>query len=242
MFQVEKMRPTLPAVLPAALSAALSSKATTTWLTGIAIAATLSLTACGKSEKIPTTAERLSTVQQKQETQPDFYVPRKTVDYMADLKSLKDAPAKAVPARPVETKPAPVETKVAAAPPPVQAPVPQPVTPAPTPTAPASNVVASSAPTARPAPPRTDAVPLISAISREQPAFPREALRAGIETGTVRARMTINAAGDVTNVAILQSQPARVFDRSVQQALSRWKFNPGTEGRTFETEVGFKSN
>lgn len=79
-------------------------------------------------------------------------------------------------------------------------------------------------------------------VSREQPTFPRDALRAGIETGTVRARMTINAAGEVTNVAILQAQPARVFDRSVQQALGRWKFNTGTDGRTFDTEVGFKAS
>jgi TonB family protein len=57
----------------------------------------------------------------------------------------------------------------------------------------------------------------------------------------VRARLTINAAGDVTNVAILQAQPVRVFDRSVQLALGRWKFNAGVDGRTFDTEVGFKA-
>ena len=209
----------------------------------------LALTACGKSDRIPTTAERLSSVQQKQETQPDFYVPRKTVDYMADLKSLKDAPAKtepvpvskAEPAKAVESRPAPQETKVAAAPAPAPAPVSQPVTPPPTAAAPPPNVVASAAPTARPAAPRQDAVPIVSVVSREQPAFPREALRSGVENGTVRARMTINAAGEVTNVAILQAQPARVFDRSVQQALGRWKFNPGTDGRTFDTEIGFKA-
>ena len=219
-----------------------------TLFSGVTIA--LALSACGKSERVPTTAERLSSVQQKQETQPDFYVPRKTVDYMADLKSLKDAPpkvepvpaAKAEPSKAVETRSAPQETKVAAAPAPAPTPVPQPVTPPPTAAAPPPNVVASAAPTARPAPPRQDAVPVISVVSREQPAFPREALRSGVENGTVRARLTINAAGDVTNVSILQAQPARVFDRSVQSALSRWKFNPGTEGRTFDTEIGFKAN
>ena len=66
-------------------------------------------------------------------------------------------------------------------------------------------------------------------------------MRAGVETGTVRARMTISASGEVTNVAILKAEPARVFDRSVQQALSRWKFNAGADGRSFDTEVGFKS-
>jgi len=211
------------------------------------IAAIGTLPGCGKADKIPTTAERLSTVQQKQETQPDFYVPRKTVDYMADLKTLKDAPARPEPARvetakPTATKPAAQEPKAAAAfaAPPAQA-APQPASTAlPASSAPASNVVASSAPTARPAA-KQEAVPVVSVISREQPAFPRDALRAGIENGSVRARMTINAAGEVTNVVILQAQPARVFDRSVQLALGRWKFNTGADGRTFDTEVGFKA-
>ncbi len=132
----------------------------------LGLAAASLLAACGKSDRVPTTAERLASVQNKQETQPDFYVPRKTVDYMTDLKSLKDAPSKpepapvkAEPARPVETKPAPVETKVAAAPTPAPAPVqaaPAPVqTPPPSAAAPASNVVASAAPPppARPRPP-----------------------------------------------------------------------------------------
>lgn len=225
-----------------------------------------SLSGCGKSEKIPTTADRLAAVLQKQETQPDFYVPRKTVDYMADLKSLKDAPARIEPApvssRPVpanaaDPKPAARENAAAAPEAAPQQPAPQPVptntqtlvpTPSPTPappatasaSAPPSNVVASSAPTARPAP-KQDTVPVVSVISREQPEFPRDAMRAGIESGSVRARMTISAAGDVTDVAILQAQPERVFDRSVRSALGRWKFNAGADGRTFDTEVGFKA-
>lgn len=213
------------------------------------LAAVGALSGCEKSEKIQTTAERLSAVQQKQETQPDFYVPRKTVDYMTDLKSLKDAPAKPEPAaaRPDAAKagaakPAAAENKIATAPAPVPvqtAPQPAPAPP-PVATAPASNVIASTAPTTRPAP-KQETAPALSVVSREQPAFPRDALRAGIESGTVRARMTIGAAGDVTEVAILQAQPARVFDRSVKQALGRWKFNAGKDGRTFDTEVAFKA-
>ena len=215
------------------------------------LAAIGNLSGCGKSEKVQTTAERLSSVQQKQETQPDFYVPRKTVDYMGDLKSLKDAPVrpepappKAEPAKPAASKTAAQDTKVASAPAPVHAAQSPAAQSSPTPTsaiaASANNVVASAAPTARQAP-RQESAALISVISREQPAFPRDALRNGIESGTVRARMTINASGEVTNVAILQAQPPRVFDRAVQLALERWKFNPGTEGRTFDTEIGFKA-
>lgn len=206
-----------------------------------------SLTSCGKTEKIPTTAERLSAIQQKQETQPDFYLPRKTVDYMTDLKSLKDAPAKPEPAqpreiaRPAEKRPDAPESRTITAPAPVT-PAAQ-TLPASQPTVtsvPAASVVASATPSARPAP-KPEPAPSIIVIGREQPAFPRDALRDGIEGGTVRARMTINAAGEVTNVAILQAQPPRVFDRSVQLALGRWKFNPGAEGRTFDTEIAFKA-
>lgn len=206
----------------------------------------LALAACGKTEKIPTTTERLASVQQKQETTPDFYVPRKTVDYMSDLKNIKDAP-KEVPKAPERASaPAPAPAPVAAAPTPAPvaaipvktAPAPAPVVAQPAASAPASNVVASAAPTARPAAPAPSTA--VTVLSREQPDFPREAVRAGVESGTVRARLTIGPAGDVTNVAIVQAQPARVFDRAVQVALARWKFNPGAEGRTYDTEVLFQ--
>lgn len=206
------------------------------------------LAACGKSDRTPTTTERLAAVQQQQATQPDFFVPRKTVDYMADLKSIKDAPPKAesVPAKAEASKPPdpkgsrvqPAETKPAS----VAAGTPPPVVPSLA--APSANVIASAAPNAaatRPAPPSRDVTPVVAVVAREQPEFPREAMRAGIDTGNVRARLSINAAGDVTEVSILQAQPPRVFDRSVKQALARWKFNAGADGRSYETDVGFKA-
>ena len=221
--------------------------ANATGLLAIATLATLAILAgCGKNERIPTTAERLSSVQQKQATQPDFYVPRKTVDYMGDLKSLKDTPAKqdpppvaakAEPARPaVAAAPAPVETRPAA---PAPAPVPQQAA-APAPSAPPPNVVASAAPTARPAAPQ-ESPQSVNVLHREQPEFPREAMRSGVESGQVRARVSINAAGEVTNVSILQAQPARVFDRSVQAAMRKWRFNAGADNRSYETEIAFRA-
>jgi TonB family protein len=248
-----------------------------------ALAAIIILGGCQKTERAPTTEERLKSVAEKQETTPDFYVPRKTVDYMADLKNIRetapkaDAPpakeetkdsareaakaarlaAAANAAAAVETPKAVVPTAATPAPPPVTAPSFAPVTTAaPTPAAPAARpaadaapanatppptTVASAAPTARPAsPPSSTASPIVSVVAREQPEFPREAARQGVESGTVRARLTINAAGDVTNVAIVQAKPGRVFDRAVTSSLSRWKFNPGTEGRNYETEIVFQ--
>ena len=207
------------------------------------------LTACQKPEAVPTTADRLKYVEQKQQTQPDYYVPRKVVDYMSDLKTLKDNTPK--PAPPVEavstpnavktpeTRTAVAETKPAAPVVVTPTPAPTPVQAAPVVAAPAANVVASAAPTARPVLPK-EVASAVTVITREQPDFPRDAIRSGVESGSVRARVIINAAGGVSSVVILEAKPSRVFDRSVTQALLRWKFNPGTEGRTYETEINFK--
>ena len=203
------------------------------------------LTACQKSEVVPTTAERLKSIEQKQETQPDFYLPRKTVDYMSDLKSLKDTapkPAPPAPSAPATTKPPEAKPTVAenrAVAPPVTTPVAPPVRAPTAPAVPAANVVASAVPTARPTPPNEVAATL-TVLSREQPEFPRNAIRAGVESGSVRAKLVINAAGGVSTVVIVEANPSRVFDRSVTDALLRWKFNPGAEGRTYETQINFK--
>ena len=211
------------------------------------LALSSALIACQKTEPLPTTADRLKYVEEKQQTQPDYHVPRKVVDYMSDLKSLKEntpkpaTPAVQVPvpvaAKSPEVKAAVAEIKPAA--PTVATPPPVPVLAAPLVTAPAANVVASAAPTARPVPPK-EVASAVTVISREQPDFPRDAIRAGIESGSVRARIIINAAGSASSVVIIEARPIRVFDRSVTQALLRWKFNPGADGRTYETEINFK--
>ncbi len=239
------------------------------------------LTACQKTDLGPTTAERLKSAEQRQQSVPDFYVPRKTVDYMTDLKAIKEtAPPVEPPKKDANTKDATAKTATvdakgasgkadtsnattqiaaatspvpvpaptlapsgllgaapaAATPPPVSAPQPKAAEPAMTP---APVVVATAPPTSRPAPTQ-EASPIVSVVAREQPEFPRDAARQGVESGAVRARLTISASGDVTNVTILQARPLRVFDRSVTSALSRWKFNPGADGRTYDTEVNFQ--
>ena len=173
--------------------------------------------------------------------------PRKIVDYMAGMKDLKDynkpvdkselakEAATAVQAASAAKKAA--ETKQASAPAPKAAEptaAPAPVQPPPT-KAPGDNVVAKAAPSAAPS-----VVTTATPVSREAPEFPREAVKASVDSGTVRARMTIDAAGNVTNVLIVEARPARVFDRAVRDTLGRWKFNSGAEGRSYETEVEFR--
>jgi periplasmic protein TonB len=157
-----------------------------------------------------------------------------------------DAPREAPVAR--EPPPAPV-------PPPREAPKPVlppetakraasvPATPPPAapasaakPAAPPRADLASAKPAAAPAPEAAVA----RLITRVDPDFPPEAVRAGVERGTVRARLTLDAAGNVTQVEVLEADPRRVFDRAVVRALSQWKFTEGAAGRSVDSEVAFR--
>ncbi len=77
-------------------------------------------------------------------------------------------------------------------------------------------------------------------VSRVDPEFPREAQLASVEKGRVKARLTVDASGEVTRVDIVESNPRRVFDRAVVRSLSQWRYERGAEGRTIEVELDFK--
>ena len=77
-------------------------------------------------------------------------------------------------------------------------------------------------------------------VSKVEPEFPREAAQADVTKGTVKARMVIDAAGEVTRVEILEAIPRRIFDRAVTRALSQWRFAAGDGGRSFEIVIDFK--
>lgn len=107
---------------------------------------------------------------------------------------------------------------------PVQAPRTESVAPTPAPSQPAP-VVAS-----------TEAI----VVSRSAPPFPVEGVRQGLQAGFVKARMTIDARGNVSNVEILESRPITAFGRETRLTLKDWKFNPGTPNRTYDIELSFK--
>ena len=65
-------------------------------------------------------------------------------------------------------------------------------------------------------------------------------LVSGAQQGRVKARMTLDASGEVTRVEILDSNPRRVFDRAVVRSLSQWKYAPGADARSVEVEVEFR--
>lgn len=88
-------------------------------------------------------------------------------------------------------------------------------------------------------PARADATPPVP-LHREPVEFPIDAARRKIERGVVRARITIDAVGGVSQVQVLESRPGRVFDNEALRALALWRFAAGAEGRTLEVEIEFK--
>ncbi|HEV6964037.1 MULTISPECIES: energy transducer TonB [Roseateles] len=77
-------------------------------------------------------------------------------------------------------------------------------------------------------------------VKKVPPDFPREAAQKGISTGVVKAKLTIEADGKVSDVEIVEAEPKRVFDRAVKSALMEWKFEPG-EKATHEVKLVFKN-
>jgi protein TonB len=77
-------------------------------------------------------------------------------------------------------------------------------------------------------------------VHRVDPEFPIEAVKAGATKGKVTARLTLDAAGKVTNVEIVDAMPRRLFDRAVTRALGDWRYAEGSAGRVVEVEVAFK--
>ena len=70
-----------------------------------------------------------------------------------------------------------------------------------------------------------DVAPLV----RIEPDYPTRAAQRGIE-GYVVVQFTITPAGTVKDAIVLDAEPDGVFDSAAVAAISRWKYNPKTEG------------
>jgi protein TonB len=79
------------------------------------------------------------------------------------------------------------------------------------------------------------------AISKEAPAFPSDALDEGIDSGSVKVRISVAGDGSVTGVEILEAQPKRIFDKAVTRAVMRWKYEATGTAETVDTQLTFKS-
>ena len=104
------------------------------------------------------------------------------------------------------------------------------------PAPPAPVVVAPPAP---PAPPKPAVRRGVVPVEREDPVYPRAAIRAGIEKGRVLARVNIDEKGNVTEVTIVSAEPPRHFDVAVRSALMKWRFKAEGEKYVAEIEVVF---
>lgn len=147
----------------------------------------------------------------------------------AKLKAAQDAlAAQSAPAVPVVNPAAPTPTEPTPSAQPqaqVQAPAPAPVEaappPRPTPAAPAPARAAGD----------------LVAVSTPQPVYPPDAKRAGT-AGQVVVSFTVNTDGSVSDIDIVSARPRGVFERNVQAAVRRWKFEPisgpQTVTRTFD--------
>lgn len=120
-------------------------------------------------------------------------------------------------------------------------------TPTSTPVVTAPITIPTSTPTSAPAVPAKTSPPapspattqnILTPISTPQPSYPPEAQRAG-KVGAVVASFTVNTDGSVSNITIVSSKPRGVFDRSVQAAVRRWKFQPIDKAQTVTRTFNF---
>jgi protein TonB len=78
-------------------------------------------------------------------------------------------------------------------------------------------------------------------VKKVAPEFPREAMKQSVDSGTVKAKMTIEPDGKVSDVTIVEAQPPRVFDRAVKSALMDWRFEPSGEKQSHEVKLVFSN-
>lgn len=66
-----------------------------------------------------------------------------------------------------------------------------------------------------------DVIPLVTI----RPMYPRDAAMKGIE-GWVQVEFTITPIGTVIDPRVIDSEPARIFNREALRAIVKWKFKP----------------
>lgn len=93
------------------------------------------------------------------------------------------------------------------------------------------NIVSTNAPTVgldssnKIAVVRQNNVPPPEPVKRVSPIYPKRALHRKIE-GFVKAKMKVDADGNVSNVEVVKAYPGTVFNKAAINALRNWKFEP----------------
>ncbi len=63
-------------------------------------------------------------------------------------------------------------------------------------------------------------------VQKIEPIYPRRARRRGI-SGEVEVKFLVSSNGSVMNLSIIKAEPKGVFEKSVIEAVSKWRFYPG---------------
>lgn len=79
----------------------------------------------------------------------------------------------------------------------------------------------------------------LEAVSRPAPPFPQEAVRAGIETGHVKALLFLDENGEVARVHVLETSSRALIAQAVYTFRS-YRYNPGEDDRTVEEVMQFR--
>ena len=72
---------------------------------------------------------------------------------------------------------------------------------------------------------------MVATVCAPSPAYPPQAERSGA-SGEVVVSFTVNTDGSVSDIQIVSSRPRGVFDRSVQTAVRKWRFQPISGSQT----------
>jgi protein TonB len=76
-------------------------------------------------------------------------------------------------------------------------------------------------------------------LKKVAPDFPGDAVRKGIDKGVIKVRLTIDGAGVPTEVAVIDTQPAKakMLGDPVAEALKAWRFEGAGKPATFELQI-----
>ncbi|MCE2916975.1 MAG: TonB family protein [Rubrivivax sp.] len=76
-------------------------------------------------------------------------------------------------------------------------------------------------------------------VKKVPPDFPEGALRRGVDRGVLKAKLTVDGAGTVTGVDIVDVSPAkaRILNEAVIEALNKWRFEGSGKQAQFELQI-----